>query len=681
MPISAHARITLERVASGLQKPTFLTTPSTDISRVFILEKDRARVRILDRDTNTLLATPFLTISDVSTGGERGLLGMAFHPDYDSNGFFYLNFTDSDGDTVIRRYRVDPDNPDLADAGSGVNVLTISQPQANHNGGWIGFGPDGFLYGATGDGGSSNDSGSGHSAGTGNAQDLTGNLLGKLLRLDIDGDDFPGDSGRNYAIPADNPFVGRSGDDEIWAFGLRNPWRCSFDRETNDLWIADVGQGLKEELNVIPAGLGAGSNFGWRLREGTSATPSDGIGGARPDGSIDPIYEYTHGSGPLQGFSVTGGYVYRGPAPELRGHYFFADFVTKHLWSLQFDGSAANQHDGSNFKNFRDWSNDLPVNVGQLNNVASFGEDALGNLFILDFDGEIFELVSDSVAPAADSFSVYSTRRAQTDEPLARFGPLVLGEPRFSPAPESEFNVTRAKHLALPSSINDGEILRPSTSLTAYQLQLSPNQAWFPANDSISVRNACGLLSLKVIKPKWLLVPGQYRLDAPGSPSATSPIGESSVDHLLCYRVQQRRRSDDGSQASSVVRDAQVDSEDPLEARRFDLRRPRLLCLPTSVDGSPVFQSGPLAGEPKALAAVGIADTNLGLLCFATRRSRTEIEQFGCAAAVADDPGQVIEPRQPRHRGIGIDASDPFASRKLRTINGASLCLPTVLEP
>lgn len=272
----------VERIATGLSRPVFLTAPPADTSRVFIVEQrsgSTGRIQLLPLPSGS--ATTFLSISPVATGSEQGLLGLAFHPDFATNGYFYVNFTDAAGDTRIVRYHADGDPP-TADPASATMVLSISQPQSNHNGGWMAFGPDRYLYVATGDGGGGNDNGVGHTPEIGNAQDGTDNLLGKILRLDVDGDDFPGDATRRYAIPDDNPFVGEALDDEIWALGLRNPWRPSFDRATGDLYIADVGQGAREEIDVEPANGSGGENYGWRLREGTIATPPMGGVGDRP---------------------------------------------------------------------------------------------------------------------------------------------------------------------------------------------------------------------------------------------------------------------------------------------------------------------------------------------------------------------------------------------------------------
>ena len=381
--------ITSQRVASGLSRPIFASAPPGDTGRLFLVEQHTGRIKILDLTTGGIAGTPFLEIGGLRMGNEQGLLGLAFHPDYASNGLFYVNLTVSgSGTTHIRRYQVSPD-PDTADPDSGMTILTYDQPQSNHNGGWIGFGPnDGLLYISSGDGGGSDDNDAGHTSGTGNAQDITGNLLGKILRIDVNGDDFPGDSSRNYAIPPANPFVGMVGDDEIWAYGLRNPWRSSFDRLTGDLYIADVGQNNREEINFQPAASPGGENYGWRLREGTIATPTGGVGGAAPPGAVDPIHDYRHEGAPNGGSSITGGYIYRGPVESLQGVYFFADYVSSQVWSFRFDGAQ--------IEAFANQTILLAPDIGSMNSIVSFGEDATGNLYIVDLGGDVFRIVADT---------------------------------------------------------------------------------------------------------------------------------------------------------------------------------------------------------------------------------------------------------------------------------------------
>jgi glucose/arabinose dehydrogenase len=385
----AHAAVTTVRVASGLSMPVFVTAPPGDTQRLFILEQHTGQIRILDLGDLTLNETPFLTVPNISDGDEQGLLGLAFHPDYAENGLFYVNVTNGSGDTEIRRYSVS-ENPDIADPQSMLFTIGYEQPQENHNGGWIGFGFDEYLYIASGDGGGSNDNLTGHTAGTGNAQDITNNLLGKILRIDVVVDDFPDDDERNYGIPASNPFVGVTGDDEIWAYGLRNPWRASFDMPTGRLYIGDVGQNQREEIDVQPGDSTGGENYGWRLREGMIQTPT--VGGPRPPGAIDPIYNYTRGDGAFQGFVVTGGYVYRGPIAELQGRYFFADYATERIWSLVYDGSDPSEFDGTNYTELTDRTEELAPAGFSINSISSFGEDAVGNLYIVDHGGEVFRI-------------------------------------------------------------------------------------------------------------------------------------------------------------------------------------------------------------------------------------------------------------------------------------------------
>ncbi|KAA5542299.1 hypothetical protein FYK55_15995 [Roseiconus nitratireducens] len=369
----------VQRIASGLSEPVFVTVAPGDSDSLFIVEQDGV-IKKMSRASGVVASTPFLTAGDLSTGGERGLLGLAFDPEYESNGTFYVNQTNAQGNTRVFRYQSNPDGQ-TADPGSRTTVIGFSQPFSNHNGGWIAFGPDGYLYIATGDGGSGNDP-------QNNGQDLTDNLLGKLLRIDVNGDDFPADPERNYSVPASNPFVGVTGDDEIWAYGLRNPWRNSFDALTGDLYIADVGQNILEEINRQPGTSSGGENYGWRLREGTEPTPT--VGGPKPVGAIDPIYQYEHGTASNEGFSVTGGYLYRGPIDSLRGQYFFADYVRGRVWSIRPQADVPENYDGTNYRDFTDWTSLIAADAGDVRSISSFGEDEAGNLYVVDRGGEVF---------------------------------------------------------------------------------------------------------------------------------------------------------------------------------------------------------------------------------------------------------------------------------------------------
>jgi hypothetical protein len=350
-PTPTDFRLRVREVVSGLASPVFLTAPRGD-ARLFILEQP-GRVRVVEN--GQLLPTPFLDVAArASSGGERGLLGLAFHPSYATNGFFYVNFTDRSGDTRVERFRVSADR-NRADAASATLVIGVAQPFSNHNGGMLAFGPDGKLYVAMGDGGSGGDP-------QGHGQNLN-SLLGKLLRLDVD-------AGSPYAVPPDNPFVGRAGArGEIWALGLRNPWRIAFDPPSNRLYVADVGQGRLEEVSVA-GDAERGVNYGWNVMEGSACYNAATC--AR-DGLRPPAVEYDHSDG----CSITGGYVYRGRIAEIRGHYFYSDYCTGFLRSVRLDadGTVAER---------RTWD------VGPLGNVTSFGVDGGGELYITSANGRVY---------------------------------------------------------------------------------------------------------------------------------------------------------------------------------------------------------------------------------------------------------------------------------------------------
>jgi hypothetical protein len=281
------------------------------------------------------------------------------------------------GEIEIRRYRTLAGNRDIADPATGDTIILIPHPTFNnHNGGWLAFGPDGLLYAAVGDGGSAGDPAN-------NAQNLNV-LLGKMLRIDPSTDAFPADAARDYAIPAGNPFAAGSGRPEIWAYGLRNPFRASFDPATGNLWIGDVGQGSREEVDLMRP-FDGGANFGWRVLEGTAP-----FNGTPTPTMVAPVAEYLHGTGPRQGNSVTGGYVYRGPVESLRGQYVFGDFVNGNLWSFPIAQAVLGSTLGSDRFVLR--RADFTPNAGTIDNVSSFGVDLAGNLYIVDFDGEIFRL-------------------------------------------------------------------------------------------------------------------------------------------------------------------------------------------------------------------------------------------------------------------------------------------------
>jgi glucose/arabinose dehydrogenase len=346
-----------EPVVTGLEKPLYLTHAGDGSGRLFILEQP-GLVRVVQGGDP--LPTPFLDIrTRVEDGGnEQGLLGLAFHPQYPQNGFFFLNYTGQDGDTFISRFSVSSD-PNLADPASETILLRIAQPYGNHNGGHLVFGPDGYLYIGTGDGGSGGDP-------QGNAQNPD-SLLGKMLRIDVD-------RGDPYAIPADNPYAYGGGRPEIWAAGLRNPWRYAFDRATGDLYIADVGQNQWEEVHFVAADQTgvppAGGNYGWDYWEATHPFEGDPPAGVE---MIPPIWEYDH----ALGCSVTGGYVYRGVYPDWRGVYLYGDFCSGTVWGLLRDSAGA-------------WQNAPLFQTGA--NITSFGEDQNGELYLILRGGEVLQL-------------------------------------------------------------------------------------------------------------------------------------------------------------------------------------------------------------------------------------------------------------------------------------------------
>lgn len=417
----APSTLTAEVVVTGLStdKPVFVCAPPGDTGRLFIVTQV-GRIYIYNLGTQSLNATPFLDISgQTTTNGERGLLGMAFHPNYASNGKFYINHTDLSGDTLIRQYTVSGD-PDVANAASGVTLKTIAQPFSNHNAGCLQFSPnDGYLYAAMGDGGSANDPSE-------NAQN-DGSLLGKMLRLDVD-------NPPSY-VPASNP----GPLPEVWAKGLRNPWRFSFDRRTGDIYIGDVGQDTREEVDYQSASSIGGENYGWDCREGLIAAPGDGVDnfGCDPNGGgyTDPILDYNTNDG--NNCTIIGGYVYRGCAiPWLNGTYFYADWCAGWVKTFRYDGNALS--DG------QDVTADLNDGIsGSMNSIVSFGEDAAGELYIVSYGGTIYRIIEAGPPPVCGNNMVESGEQCddgntqagdgcsptcQTEIPVCGNGIVDLGE-------------------------------------------------------------------------------------------------------------------------------------------------------------------------------------------------------------------------------------------------------------
>ena len=356
-------------IASGFLEPVDIVNAGDE--RLFIVER-AGKIKILFPDNSV---TNFLDITGIvgSDGGEQGLLGLVFHPDYSENGFFYVNYTDLLGDTHISRFSVSPGNPDNADSASELNLLFMDQPAANHNGGDLNFGPDGYLYIFMGDGG-----GAGHNR----AQQIIDNKFGKILRIDVDG-------GTPYAIPPDNPYVGVPGDDEIWVVGLRNPWRCNFDPLTGDLYLADVGSESWEEINVIKSDTAEFFNFGWKCYEGNMLRPGPLCDTIIPDFDF-PVFVYPHDidSG---GFAITGGFVYRGSEfPDLYGKYIFCDYVSGNFWTMQETAPAV-------------WNIEFYGYV--VDHITSFGEDVNGELYAcVNQTGNIYKIID-----KCESFNLSAT--------------------------------------------------------------------------------------------------------------------------------------------------------------------------------------------------------------------------------------------------------------------------------
>ncbi|GAB4464134.1 MAG: PQQ-dependent sugar dehydrogenase [Anaerolineae bacterium] len=356
LPLSQVA-VGIQPVATGFDQPLYVTHSGDGSGRLFVVEQP-GRIKVIDNGQP--LAEPFLDITDIvgNSGNEQGLLSVAFHPAYESNRYFYVNYTNNQGDTVIARYSA-TDDPNRADPNSAKVLLTIGQPYGNHNGGHILFGPDGYLYVGMGDGGAGGDP-------ENRAQNL-GTLLGKILRLDVDNAD-------PYGAPPDNPFVGAAdARPEIWSYGWRNPWRVAFDPANGDFYAADVGQNQYEEVHVEPAGAPGGLNYGWRLMEGTHCYNPDSCDPAAQN-LVLPVAEYSHS----EGCSVTGGYVYRGAQyPALDGIYFYGDYCSGTVWGLR------RQPDGQ-------WQQARLLDSGA--QISSFGQDEAGEVYLVDQTGTIYQL-------------------------------------------------------------------------------------------------------------------------------------------------------------------------------------------------------------------------------------------------------------------------------------------------
>jgi uncharacterized protein (TIGR03437 family) len=475
---SAQPAVSLELVASGLNGPLDIQNAGDGSGRLFLAEQ-RGVIRVLE--DGALDPVPFLDIrTKVSAGGERGLLGLAFPPDFGRKQHFYVNYTRAaDGATVVARYRVSG-NPGVADPASETVILLLNQPFSNHNGGGLVFGPDGFLYIGTGDGGSAFDP-------LNNAQNRQ-SLLGKMLRIDVEGGAVP------YGVPPDNPFVhDPTYRPEIWALGLRNPWRYSFDRASGDLWIADVGQGRVEEINLQPSG-GGGENYGWRRMEGTLCVEE----GCDTAGLTLPVHEYTHSAGEC---AVTGGFVYRGErSPALRGTYIYSDYCSGRIWALRREGG--------------EWVNRLLLSSGR--SVSSFGEDEAGEIYLAAINsGEILR-IDGPPNPAVAAGAVVNG---------ASFAPgIVAGSvaTAFVSGILSEDGSVAADSIPLPEILDGVRILVDGVPAPLYAIARANNleQVSFQAPFELQGHNSAlvtverdGMASSPVHVPVFGVQPGVFSLD------------------------------------------------------------------------------------------------------------------------------------------------------------------------
>jgi glucose/arabinose dehydrogenase len=369
---ASNAELNVKLVSNGFERPVWAGTAKGIEDKIWVMEQV-GKVWIVDLKTGEREKEPFLDIEGIVSraANEEGLLGLAFAPDFQKSGRYYVNYTDKTPEKLTRIVRFISKDLKSTKPDSGEILMKYPSEASNHNGGWVGFGPDNMLYIANGDGGSANDP---HKHGQ--ALDT---YLGKILRIDVSAQ-------TGYKVPPDNPFVDdKAAKPEIWAYGLRNPWRCSFDRTTGDFWIGDVGQNKWEEVDFMPSGKGSGANYGWSLREGDKETPQKGTGGPSPVGSVEPIYTYDHGGKENQGFSVTGGYLYRGTIKELRGRYVFGDYQNPRIWSFVVKNGK--------ISDFKDHTKSLQPEGGKINLIASFAEDNDGEIYVIDHTGPIYKIV------------------------------------------------------------------------------------------------------------------------------------------------------------------------------------------------------------------------------------------------------------------------------------------------
>jgi glucose/arabinose dehydrogenase len=476
--VCAQLSIAQNLTPPDIELETFYTSALSPVgiyncgdNRLFILEKDEGDIEIIT-NTGTAIGKFLDLTGSITTGGERGLLGLAFHPNYLQNGLFYVNYTNTSGHTVVKRFQVSAD-PNVADPNSGFTILTVNQPYSNHNGGHIAFGPDGYLYIGMGDGGSSGDP----QARSQNPLEL----LGKMLRIDVD-------NGSPYSIPETNPFYGQSDTlPEIWSLGLRNPWKWSFDRATGDMWIGDVGQNAWEEIDFQPAGM-SGMNFGWRCYEGDATYNT---GNCQPQSFYDfPVVDYSHG-GNDDFCSITGGMVYRGQNfPALDGLYFFTDYCAGDIHSLTSNGQGG-------------FDDAILLTTGA--GAVAFGEDVNGELFLVFNTGTISRIVDS--CPFYPSISGTGTGSLQADVGTAYWwykdGVLIDGatDQTYTPTAPGVYN----------ARVNNGECIRETNSLPFVFVSGIPGCTYMNAtnyNDYAEVDDGTCLFSVDCDCPADLDVNG-----------------------------------------------------------------------------------------------------------------------------------------------------------------------------
>ena len=497
---AAPPTLNLQRFVSGLSAPVEITHANDSSGRLFVVEQ-AGRIRIIRN--GQLLPTPFLDLTPaiVLSGGEMGLLGLAFHPAYATNGRFFVYYTRANGDPngndiVIERYTRSSGNPDVADGLSGTTLLVIPHPQfTNHNGGKLAFGPDGYLYAGVGDGG-----GGGDPANAG--QTLT-DLRGKILRLDVD-------SASPYAIPPTNPFAGAgpSARGEIWAYGLRNPWRFSFDRLTGDLFIGDVGQGAWEEIDFEPRGSGGGRNYGWRVFEGTHCfNPPTSCSLAN---HTLPVIEYGHDS--AGGFSVTGGYRYRGRAlPALAGYYIYGDFVSGRIWAASPDQRPA-------------WAS---TQVATRSQLSTFGEDENGELYVANLGGGTIERLTPAATTIPRMANISTRGSVRTDDEVMIGGFIIQGS-------QAKTGVVRARGPSLAPLGVPNTLANPTLQLYSGQTLVASNDDWGAAANATAMQ-ASGFAPSNSLESAILvtLAPGAYTAIVSGSAGGTgiALVEVFEVDH------------------------------------------------------------------------------------------------------------------------------------------------------